>query len=158
VLDVMMPEPAAIYVMDRPYLDFEQLSALHKAGAFFVTRAKSNTDLRRIYSAPSDREQGIICDQTVALSGFYSQKSYPHQLRRIRFKDPKTGKTLIFLTNLFGPPATTICELNKARSQVGLFFKWIKQHLRIKKFYGTSENAVKVQIWTAVSVNVLVPS
>jgi uncharacterized protein DUF4372/DDE family transposase len=155
-LDLMIPEPAAIYVMDRAYLDYERLFRLHEAGAFFVTRAKSNSDLRRIYSAPSDRAQGIICDQTVALSGFYSQKSYPHHLRRIRFKDPESGKTLIFLTNLFGPPPTTICELYKARWQVELFFKWIKQHLRIKKFYGTSENAVKVQIWTAVSVYVLV--
>ena len=156
VLDFMIPEPAAIYVMDRAYLDFERLFGLHEAGAFFVTRAKSNTNLRRIYSAPSDRVQGIICDQTVALSGFYSQKNYPHHLRRIRFKDPETGKTLIFLTNLFGPPPITICELYKARWQVELFFKWIKQHLRIKKFYGTSENAVKVQIWTAISVYVLV--
>ena len=156
VLDLMIPEPAAIYVMDRAYLDFERLFGLHEAGAFFVTRAKSNTDLRRIYSAPSDRTQGIICDQTVALSGFYSHKHYPHHLRRIRFKDPETEKTLIFLTNLFGPPPMTICELYKARWQVELFFKWIKQHLRIKKFYGTSENAVKVQVWTAVSVYVLV--
>ncbi len=156
VLDIMIPEPAAIYVMDRAYLDFERLFGLHEAGAFFVTRAKSNTDLRRIYSAPSDREQGIICDQTVALSGFYSHKHYPHYLRRIRFKDPATEKTFIFLTNLFGPPPLTICELYKSRWQVELFFKWIKQHLRIKKFYGTSENAVKVQIWTAVSVYVLV--
>jgi len=155
-LDLMIPESAAIYVMDRAYLDFERLFGLHEAGAFFVTRAKSNTDLQRIYSAPSDRAQGIICDQTVALSGFYSHKHYPHYLRRIRFKDPETGKTLVFLTNLFGPPAMTICELYKARWQVELFFKWIKQHLRIKKFYGTSENAVKVQIWTAVSVYVLV--
>lgn len=155
-LDLMIPEPASIYVMDRAYLDFERLFGLHEAGAFFVTRAKSNADLRRIYSAPSDRAQGIICDQTVALSGFYSQKHYPHHLRRIRFKDPETEKTLIFLSNLFGPSALTICELYKARWQVELFFKWIKQHLRIKKFYGTSENAVKVQIWTAVSVYVLV--
>jgi hypothetical protein len=156
VLDLMILEPVVIYVMDRAYLDFERLFTLHDAGAFFVTRAKANSDLRRIYSAPSDRAQGIICDQTVALSGFYSQRSYPHHLRRIRFKDRETGKTLIFLTNLFGPPPTTICELYKARWQVELFFKWIKQHLRIKKFYGTSENAVKVQIWTAVSVYVLV--
>ena len=156
VLDLMIPEPAAIYIMDRAYLDFERLFTLHDAGAFFVTRAKANSDLRRIYSAPSDRAQGIICDQTAALSGFYSQKSYPHHLRRIRFKDPETGNTLVFLTNLFGPPPMTICELYKARWQVELFFKWIKQHLRIKKFYGTSENAVKVQIWTAVSVYVLV--
>lgn len=156
VLDLLIPEPAAIYVMDRAYLDFERLFGLHEAGAFFVTRAKSNTDLRRVYSAPSDRAQGIICDQTVVLSGFYSQKQYPHHLRRIRFKDPKSGKTLIFLTNLFGTPPITICELYKARWKVELFFKWIKQHLRIKKFYGTSENAVKVQIWIAVSVYVLV--
>lgn len=156
VLDMLIPEPAAIYVMDRAYLDFERLFGLHEAGAFFVTRAKSNADLRRIYSAPSDRAQGIICDQTVALSGFYSHKHYPHHLRRIRFKDPETEKTLIFLTNLFGPPPQTICELYKARWQIELFFKWIKQHLRIKKFYGNSENAVKVQIWTAVSVYVLV--
>ena len=156
VLDRMIPEPAAIYVMDRAYLDFERLFALHEAGAFFVTRAKSNADLRRVYSAPSDRAQGIICDQTVALSGFYSRKHYPHHLRRIRFKDPESEKTLIFLTYLFGPPPTTVCELYKARWQVELFFKWIKQHLRIKKFYGTSENAVKAQIWVAVSVYVLV--
>ena len=156
VLDLMIPEPAAIYVMDRAYLDFERLFGLHEAGAFFVTRAKSNADMRRIYSAPNDRAKGIICDQTVALSGFYSQKHFPHHLRRIRFKDPETDKTLIFLTNLFGPPPLTICELYKARWQVELFFKWIKQHLRIKKFYGNSENAVKVQIWTAVSVYVLV--
>jgi len=155
-LDLMIPEPGAIYVMDRAYLDYDRLFSLHQAGAFFVTRAKSNTDFRRIYSAPSDREQGIICDQTVALSGYYSQKKYPLHLRRIRFKDIETGKTLIFLTNLFGPPAATICALYKARWQVELFFKWIKQHLRIKQFYGTSENAVKAQIWTAVSMYVLV--
>jgi len=155
-LDLLIPEPAAIYVMDRAYLDFKRLFTLHQAGAFFVTRAKSNSDLRRVYSAPSDRAQGIICDQTVALSGFYTQQSYPIHLRRIRFKDIETGKTLIFLTNLFGIPAATVCALYKARWQVELFFKWIKQHLRIKKFYGTSENAVKVQIWTAVSVYVLV--
>lgn len=156
VLDLMIPEPTAIYIMDRAYVDFERLFVFHQAGAFFVTRAKSNADIRRIYSAPSDRTQGIICDQTVALSGFYSQKSYPLHLRRIRFKDMESGKALVFLTNLFSPPAATICALYKARWQVELFFKWIKQHLRIKKFYGTSENAVKTQIWTAVSVYVLV--
>lgn len=155
-LDLLIPEPAAIYVMDRAYLDFKRLFTLHQAGAFFVTRAKSNSDLRRVYSAPSDRAQGIICDQTVALSGFYTQQRYPIHLRRIRFKDIETGKTLIFLTNLFGIPAATVCALYKARWQVELFFKWIKQHLRIKKFYGNSENAVKAQIWTAVSVYVLV--
>ena len=155
-LDLPVPEPAAIYVMDRAYLDFERLFALQEAGAFFVTRAKSNADLRRVYSAPSDRAQGIICDQMVALSGFYSRKRYPRHLRRIRFKDPDTQRTLIFLTNLFGPPPKTICDLYKARWQVELFFKWIKQHLRIKRFYGTSENAVKAHIWVAVSVYVLV--
>lgn len=155
-LDLLIPEPAAIYVMDRGYLDFERLFTLHQAGAFFVTRAKSNTDFRRIYSAPSDRAHGIVCDQTIALSGFYSHQHCPIHLRRIRFKDPETGKTLVFLTNLFAPPAATICALYKARWQVELFFKWIKQHLRIKKFLGTSENAVKTQIWTAVSVYVLV--
>ena len=155
-LDLLLPEPGAVYVMDRGYLDFDRLFTLHQAGAFFVTRAKANADLRRLYSAPSDREQGIMCDQTIALSGFYTHQSYPLHLRRIRFKDLESGKVLIFLTNLFGPPAATICTLYKARWQVELFFKWIKQHLRIKKFYGTSENAVKVQIWTAVSVYVLI--
>ncbi len=155
-LDLLIPEPGAIYVMDRGYLDFERLFTLHQAGAFFVTRARKNNDFRRVYSAPSDRAQGIICDQTVVLAGFYSHQSYPIHLRRIRFRDPETGKTFVFLTNLFGPPAQTICALYKARWQVELFFKWIKQHLRIKKFFGTSENAVKVQIRTAVSVCVLV--
>ena len=155
-LDLLLPEPGAIYVMDRGYLDFERLFTLHQAGAFFVTRLKSNTNFRRIYSAPSDREHGMMCDQTIMLAGFYTQPKYPIHLRRIRFKDLESGKTLIFLTNLFGPLAATICALYKARWQVELFFKWIKQHLRIKKFYGTSENAVKVQIWTAVSVYVLV--
>lgn len=155
-LDLLLPEPGAIYVMDRGYLDFERLFTLHQGGAFFVTRPKSNLDCRRLYSASSDRAQGIICDQTIVLSGFYTQQKYPIHLRRIRFKDLESGKTLVFLTNLFDPPATTICALYKARWQVELFFKWIKQHLRIKHFYGTSENAVKVQIWTAVSVYVLV--
>jgi len=155
-LDFLIPEPAAIYVMDRAYLDFSRLFGLHQAGAFFVTRAKSNMDFRRMYSAPSDRAKGIICDQTIKLSGFYTQQYFPILLRRIRFKDPESGKTLVFLTNLFGPPATTICALYKARWQVELFFKWIKQHLRIKQLYGTSENAVKAQIWIAVSMYVLV--
>ena len=156
VLDRMIPEPAAVYVMDRAYLDFERLFELHQAGAFFVTRAKSNARLRRIYSAPSDRARGIVCDHTVALSGFYSQKNYPVHLRRTRFRDIESKKTLVFLTNLFGPPPMTICAFYKARWQIELFFKWIKQHLRIKKFYGTSENAVKAQIWVAVSVYVYV--
>ena len=156
VLDVLVPEAGAIYIMDRGYLDFERLHTMHLAGAFFVTRAKSNTRLRRVYSAATDRTTGILCDQTVALVGFYSSRDYPIHLRRIRFKDPETDKTLVFLTNNFTLPAATICALYKARWQVELFFKWIKQHLRIKKFYGTSENAVKSQIWIAVSVYVLV--
>jgi Domain of unknown function (DUF4372)/Transposase DDE domain len=156
VLDLLIPEAGAIYVMDRGYVDFERLHALHQAGAFFVTRAKSNLDARRLYSAPSDRTTGIICDQTIALNGFHSQRHYPDHLRRIRFKDAESSKTLVFLTNRFSFPAATICALYKARWQVELFFKWVKQHLRIKQFYGTSENAVKSQIWIAVAVYVLV--
>ena len=156
VLDILVPEAGAIYIMDRGYLDFERLYSLHRASAFFVTRAKSNMNARRIYSAPTDRTTGIICDQTIALNGYYTSRDYPTHLRRIRFKDPDSGKTLVFLTNNFAFPAATICALYKARWQVELFFKWIKQHLRIKKFYGTSENAVKSQIWIAVSVYVLV--
>jgi hypothetical protein len=156
VLDILVLEPGAFYVMDRGYLDFARLYLMHLARAFFVTRAKSNTKLRRIYSAPVDRSTGIICDQTVALTGTTSRKDYPEHLRRIRLKDRDTGKTLVFLTNNFTLPAATICALYKARWQVELFFKWIKQHLRIKNFYGTSENAVKSQIWIAVSVYILV--
>ena len=156
VLDVLVPEAGAIYVMDRGYLDFKRLHAFHQASAFFVTRAKSNMDARRIYSATTDRSIGVMCDQTIALNGYYSSRDYPAHLRRIRFKDPETGKALVFLTNNFALPATTICALYKARWQVELFFKWIKQHLRIKRFFGTSENAVKSQIWIAVSVYVLV--
>jgi Domain of unknown function (DUF4372)/Transposase DDE domain len=155
-LDLLLPEPGAIYVMDRGYVDFARLNVLHQAGAFFVTRAKSNMDARRLYSAASDRESGIICDQTVVLAGTQTSQHYPEHLRRIRFKDPETGKTLVFLTNQRTLPAATICSLYKSRWQVELFFKWIKQHLRIKKFLGTSENAVKTQIWIAVSVYVLV--
>jgi hypothetical protein len=156
VLDVLVLEVGAIYVMDRGYLDFERLYMMHQAHAFFVTRAKSNTRLRRVYSAPVDRSTGIICDQTVALTGAISRKSYPEHLRRIRFKDLETSKTLVFLTNNFTLPAAIICALYKQRWQVELFFKWIKQHLRIKKFYGNSENAVRSQIWIAMSVYVLV--
>ncbi len=156
VLDIMMLEPGAIYVMDRGYLDFARLYTMHQAQAFFVTRTKSNTRLKRVYSAPVDRSTGITCDQTIALTGTTSRKNYPEHLRRIRYKDAETGKTLVFLTNNFVLSAATICALYKARWQVELFFKWIKQHLRIKKFYGTTENAVKSQIWIAVSVYVLV--
>ena len=155
-LDLLLPEAGAIYVMDRGYVDFERLFALHQAGAFFVTRAKSNMDAKRVYSAPSDRAVGIICDQTIALAGIQTRRHYPEHLRRVRFKDPDTSKTLVFLTNQRTLPAATICALYKSRWQVELFFKWIKQHLRIKRFYGTSQNAVKTQIWIAVSVYVLV--
>jgi hypothetical protein len=156
VLDLLVPEAGAFYVMDRAYLDFERLHALAQMGAFFVTRTKSNMDARRLYSAPTERSTGLICDQTIALNGFYSSQHYPQHLRRIRFKDPETAKTLVFLTNHFKLPALTICALYKSRWQVELFFKWIKQHLRIKRFFGTSENAVKSQIWIAVSVYVLI--
>ena len=155
-LDILVLEAGAIYVMDRGYLDFVRLYMMHQAQAFFVTRAKSNTQFRRVYSAAVDRSTGIICDQTIALTGTTSRKDYPEYLRRIRFKDPETGKTLVFLANNFALPTATICALYKARWQVELFFKWIKQHLRIKKFYGNTENAVKSQIWIAVSVYVLV--
>jgi hypothetical protein len=155
-LDMLLPEPGAIYVMDRGYVDFVRLHVLHEAGAFFVTRAKSNMDAHRVYSAPADRSAGVISDQTIAMDGYLTRRHYPAQLRRIRFKDPETGKTLIFLTNQMTLPALTICALYKSRWQVELFFKWIKQHLRIKQFYGISENAVKTQIWIAVSVYVLV--
>jgi len=155
-LDLLAPEPGAIYVMDRGYVDFARLYRLHLAGAFFVTRAKSNLKAHRVYSAQTDRSTSILCDQTIALDGFYSKQDYPAHLRRVRFNDLETGKPLVFLTNQMILPAATICALYKSRWQVELFFKWIKQHLRIKQFFGTSENAVKTQIWIAVSVYVLV--
>ena len=155
-LDLLVPEAGAIYVMDRGYIDFARLHALHRAGGFFVTRAKSNLSAHRVYSSTVDRDTGLICDQTIALDGFYSAKDYPEHLRRVRFKDPDSGKGLVFLSNHFDLPALTVCALYKSRWQVELFFKWIKQHLRIKQFYGTSENAVKTQIWIAISVYVLV--
>jgi hypothetical protein len=156
VLDFMPVEAGAFYVMDRGYLDFKRLYKMHCADGFFVTRAKTNMNARRIYSARVDRSTGIICDQTVLLNGFYSMHDYPENLRRVRFKDPESGKTLIFLTNNFMLPPLTIAALYKNRWQVELFFKWIKQHLRIKKFLGYSENAVKTQIWCAVSTYVLI--
>ena len=156
VLDLLIFEPGAFYVMDRGYLDFERLYLLHKAGAFFVTRAKSNFKFKRVLSQPVDRSTGLICDQLVELVGFYSHQGYPERLRRIVYRDPERGKRLVFLTNHLSLPALTVCALYKSRWQVELFFKWIKQHLRIKRFFGTSENAVKTQVWTAVSVYVLV--
>jgi hypothetical protein len=155
-LDLLIPEAGAIYVMDRGYIDYARLHALHQGGAFFVTRAKSNLLAHRVYSATTDRASGVIADQTIALDGVRTADDYPAHLRRIRFREPETAKTLIFLTNQTTLPAMTICNLYKSRWQVELFFKWIKQHLRIKRFYGTSENAVKTQIWIAVSVYVLI--
>ena len=156
VLDLLVIEAGAFYVMDRGYLDFKRLYELDQARAFFVTRAKRNLDARRLYSAPVNRDTGLVWHQTIALNGFYAAKHYPSHLRRIRYRDPESGKTLVFLTNQFALPALTICGLYRCRWQVELFFKWIKQHLRIKRFYGTSENAVRSQIWIAISVYVLV--
>ena len=156
ILDQLVPEAGAFYVMDRGYVDFERLARLDDAGSFFVTRAKSNLKARRRYSRSVDRSTGLVCDQTVVLTGFYSRQGFNRPLRRIKFNDPQTGKRLVFLTNNFALDALTIAKLYKCRWQVELFFKWIKQHLRIKAFFGTSENAVKSQIWVAVSVYVLV--
>jgi hypothetical protein len=155
IFDMLVPEAGAFYVMDRGYIDFEQLHRLHQAGSFFVIRAKSNLRFQRRYSRESDRAGGIICDQIGTLTGFYAIKDYPTPLRRIRIRDAE-DKTLVFLTNNLDLPARTIAELYRCRWQIELFFKWIKQHLRIKSFFGTSENAVKSQIWIAVSVYVLV--
>ena len=156
VLDRLPIEAGAFYVMDRGYLDFQRLYGIHRQGAFYVTRAKRGMDARRICSIPTDREQGVICDQRVVLNGFYASQHYPELIRRIRYKDPETGKTLVFLTNNTALPALTIAALYKQRWQVELFFKWIKQHLRIKRFMGTSENAVKTQIWIAVATYALI--
>ena len=156
ILDELPILPAAIYLLDRGYLDFGRLYRIQQAGAFFVTRAKSNTQCNRIYSRPVDKTAGLVCDQTVRLMSFYPAKDYPDLLRRVRYNDPDTGKRLVFLTNLFHVPALTIALLYRGRWMVELFFKWIKQHLRIKQFFGTNPNAVKTQIWIAVSVYVLV--
>jgi len=156
ILDELIPEAGSIYLMDRAYLDFERLYKMHQCSAFFVTRMKSNTSIRRLYSNSVDKSSGLRCDQTVLLTGFYSKKDYPEKLRRVKFFDAEHSRTLNFLTNQFSLPALTIADLYRKRWQVELFFKWIKQHLRIKAFYGTSENAVKAQIWIAVSVYVLV--
>ena len=156
VLDHLIPEPGSIYVMDRAYLDFKRLYELHQCSAIFVTRAKTNTKLRRIYSHKVDKATGVRCDQTVSLTGFYSKKDYPEKLRRVKFFDVEKGRSFVFLTNQFMLPAHTIAELYRYRWRVEIFFKWIKQHLRIKSFYGTSQNAVKTQIWIAISTYVVV--
>lgn len=156
ILDEILPEAGAFYIMDRGYLDFERLYELTLSSAFFVTRAKSNVVLQRRYSQPVDKTTGVRSDQIVVLTAFDSATAYPDALRRVSYRDVKTSKRFKFLTNNFMLPALTIAQLYKARWQVELFFKWIKQHLRIKAFYGTSVNAVKTQIWIAVSVYVLV--
>ncbi|UCD33962.1 MAG: IS4 family transposase, partial [Desulfobacterales bacterium] len=156
ILDELIPEAGAIYIMDRGYLDFERLYTLHQYASFFVVRAKANTGLRRLYSMPVDKSSGLRCDQIVVPTGFYARKNYPEKLRRIKFFDADKENRLNLLTNQMSLPAFTIAELYRYRWQVELFFKWIKQHLRIKAFYGTSENAVKTQIWVAISVYVLV--
>jgi len=156
ILDQLIFEPGAFYIIDRGYLDFDRLYAMHHASAFYVIRAKSNFRFKRLYSRPVDKSTGVQSDQIIVLEGFYSHKAYPDKLRRIRYFDAEQNKRLIFLTNNFTLPALTIAELFRCRWQIGLFFKWIKQHLRIKAFYGTTENAVKTQIWIAIAVYVLV--
>ena len=156
ILDQLIPEPGSFYVMDRGYLDFARLHRIHQWTAFFVIRAKSNFKYQRIYSHPIHKETGVRCDQSIKLTGFYSSQKYPLHLRRVKYFDSTTGKTLVFLTNNFSLPATTIAELFRCRRQIEVFFKWIKQHLRIKSFFGTTENAVKTQFWIAVSVYVLI--
>jgi len=156
LLDVITPEPGAVYVMDRGFFDLVRLYRLTAAGAFFVVRARKNQRLHRIRSRPVDRTSGIICDQIVRLEVALSRKRYPARLRRVRYRDPETGKTLVFVTNNFELPPKTIADLYRCRWQIELFFKWIKQHLRIKSFFGTTENAVKTQIWIAVCVYVLI--
>jgi hypothetical protein len=156
VLDILIPEPGAFYVMDRGYLDFKRLYAMNLAGAFFLIRAKSNTKFKRRYSHKTDTSGGVICDQTIVLTGVNSSMDYPQTLRRVKYHDSASGKIFNFLTNNFTLPAQSVADLYRQRWQVELFFKWIKQHLRIKAFYGTSENAVKTQIWIAVSVYVLI--
>jgi len=156
ILDEIIPEPAAYYILDRAYLDFERLYLFHLAQAFFVTKAQKGFQCRRLYSRPVDKSTGLQCDQTIVLKSYYPRKMYPEKLRRIRYFDSVSGNKIIFLTNNFILPALTIAQLYKARWQIEIFFKWIKQHLRIKKFYGTSLNAVKTQIWIAISIYVLV--
>jgi hypothetical protein len=156
ILDEIIPEPGSFYLMDRGYYDFRRLYRIHSQGAYFVILAKSNLKFRRLYSRPVDKTTGLRCDQTIVLTGFYQKKDYPEKLRRIRYYDEESKKTLTFLTNNFTLPALTIAKLYKYRWQIELFFKWIKQNLRIKAFYGRSENAVKTQIWIAISVYILI--
>jgi len=156
ILDELIPEPGSFYVMDRAYIDFERLYLLNQCGTFFVVRAKSNLDFRRIFSKKIDKSTGILCDQIIVLTGIKTSKKYPEKLRRIKFFDAETNKTFVFLTNNLFLSSLTIAELFHCRWQIELFFKWIKQNLRIKAFYGTSENAVKTQIWIAITTYLLV--
>jgi hypothetical protein len=156
VLDILIPEPGAIYLFDRAYIDFARLYRLHQAGAFFVILAKSNLRSQRIYSHPINKKTSLRCDQTISLVNYYASKDYPERLRRVKKYDNEQNRSLVFLTNIFSLPALTIPELYKCRWQIELFFKWIKQNLKIKSFYGTSENAVKLQIWIGIAVYVLV--
>jgi len=156
ILDYLLPDAGSFYIMDRGYLDFARLYMIHLSQAFFIIRAKSNTQFRRVYSREADKTCGLICDQIGVFTGFYAAQDYPDKIRRIKFFDSETDKRLVFLSNNFILPAPTIAQLYKCRWKIELFFKWIKQHLRIKAFYGTSENAVKTQIWIAISIYVLV--
>ena len=156
ILDELIPEPGSFYLMDRGYIDFARLYRINQNKAFFVTRTKSNFKFRRLYSHQVDKTIGLKCDQTIMLTGFYSSKDYPEKLRRVRYYDKDNNEDLTFLTNNFAIPAITVAAFYKCRWKVELFFKWIKQHLRIKSFYGTSVNAVKTQIWIAISVYVLI--
>ena len=156
ILDEILPEAGSIYVMDRAYLDFERLFFLNECSSYFIVRSKSNTQYRRVYSNPVDKTTGLRCDQTIVVTGTKTKDLYPDKLRRIKFYDKTNEKYLTFITNNFSLPALLIADLYKSRWQIELFFKWIKQHLKIKSFYGTSENAVKTQIWIAITVYVLV--
>jgi hypothetical protein len=156
VLDVITFEANSFYIMDRGYVDYKRLYKIHMCDAFFVTRAKDNMNYRRLYSHPKDKTKGILFDQTILLNNYYASKDYPEKIRIIKFRDEQTGKELIFLTNNFQLKATEIAQFYKHRWKIELFFKWIKQHLKIKSFWGQSENAVKTQVWIAVSVYVLV--
>jgi hypothetical protein len=156
VLDVICFENGSFYILDKGYIDFGRLYRIHLAGAFFITRARDNMNFRRLYSRAADKTKGVVCDQTIKLNNHYAQKDYPDKLRRIKFRDEESGKVLIFLTNNFHLKATEVAQLYKHRWKIELFFKWIKQHLKIKSFWGHSENAVKTQVWIAVSVYVLV--
>jgi hypothetical protein len=156
ILDEIIPEPGAFYIMDRAYLDFSRLYTVHQCLAFFITRARKRFRFRRLYSRPVEKSTGLRCDQTIVLTGFYPSKYYPVKLRRICYYDAATDTRFVFLTNNFTLPAIVITQLYKCRWRIEIFFKWIKQHLRIKNFYGTSLNAVKTQIWIAISVYVLV--